>query len=163
MENKIDPKLLRKVAGAFATGVTVVTAQKEDSDIQGMTANSFLSVSLDPPLVAFSVREPGSLMQHLKVGKAIGISILSDQQETISNYFASKNHPPIEIKFEEQANGAFTIDGSLAWYATEITEIIPAGDHFLIMCKVINLHRNEDGSPLLYYSGYQSLSPKKVV
>lgn len=162
MENKIDSKLLRKVAGAFATGVTVVTAQKEDGDIQGMTANSFLSVSLDPPLVAFSVREQGSLMQQLQVGKAVGISILSDQQETISNYFASRNHPPIEVQFEEQENGAFTIGGSLAWYATTITEIITAGDHFLILCTVNDLNRSEEGSPLLYYAGYQSLSPKNI-
>ncbi|MEO1518235.1 MAG: flavin reductase family protein [Bacteroidota bacterium] len=159
MENTIDAKKLRTVAGAFATGVTVVTTTREDGSIHGMTANSFLSVSLSPPLVAFSVREQGSLMAHLEVGKAVGISILSEEQEAISNRFAGREMPPMDIPFEQHPNGASTIRGSLAWYSTEVQQLIPAGDHILVLCLVADLDRPAGvSSPLLYYSGYKSLA-----
>ena len=123
-----------------------------------MTANSFLSVSLHPPLVAFSVRKQGSMMQHLKVGKPVGISILSEEQELVSNQFAGQNETPIEIHFEKHQSGVSTIQNSLAWYNTKIQNIIPAGDHFLILCEVLDLHRYENKNPLLYYSGYKSIA-----
>lgn len=158
MQSTFDNKTLRNVAGAFATGITVVTTTKEDGSIHGMTANSFLSVSLDPPLVAFSVREQGSMMKYLKKGKAVSISILSEEQEPVSNQFAGRNEPSFEVQFEKHQEGVPTIKDSLAWYNTKVKNIIPAGDHFLILCQVTNLHRAENGSPLLYYSGYKSIA-----
>lgn len=153
----MDSKKLRAVAGAFATGITVVTVERADGSVHGMTANSFLSVSLDPPLVAFSIREKGSMMPHIKKGKSVGISILSDQQEMVSNQFAGRNQEAIEIAMTQKPTGSHVIDHSLAWYCTTIKDIIPAGDHFLILCEVIDLDRAEAGSPLLYYSGYQTI------
>ena len=158
MSSLIDSKKLRKVASAFATGITIITIEKEDQSIQGMTANSFLSVSLDPPLVAFSIRKKGSMFAHLAEGKAVGISILSDTQEIVSNQFAGRNDPPIEVAMTEKVAKTHIIDDCLAWYATEIEQIIPAGDHFLILCKVIALDRRSTGSPLLYYAGYQKIN-----
>ena len=158
MSNPIDSKLLRKVAGAFATGVTIVTVLKDDGSVHGMTANSFVSLSLDPPLVAFSVREEGRMVQYLSVGKAIGISILSDQQEAISNQFAGRPNDKLVIEMERHDNGARTIKACLAWYATTIKNIIPVGDHLMVICQVEELERAEQGSPLLYYSGYRTIA-----
>lgn len=158
MNTTIDSKKLRNVAGAFATGITVVTTKKEDGSIHGMTANSFLSVSLNPPLVAFSVKEIGSMVRYLKEGKKVGISILSEQQEIVSNQFAGWNDPPIEIEMDIHNNGIHTIKNCLAWYCTEIKSIIPAGDHYLVLCKVLDLDRSEEKKPLLYYSGYKSVA-----
>jgi len=155
---KIDSQKLRTVAGAFATGVTVVAVEKDDQSIQGMTANSFLSISLDPPIVAFSVREQASIMRQLAIGKAVGISILNDNQEAISNQFAGRNKTPIAVPMSKKANDAPVVEGALAWYSTIIDQIIPIGDHFLITCKVIDLQRAEEGNPLLYYSGYKTLA-----
>ena len=87
MTNTIDGKRLRQVAGAFATGVTVITTENEMGGVQGMTASSFVSVSLDPPLVSFCVKEDGKLLPLLKDNKPVGISILSAQQKEISNQF----------------------------------------------------------------------------
>ena len=158
MNSVIDPNKLRKVAGAFATGIAVVTVEKTDGAVQGMTANSFLSVSLNPPLVAFSIREQGSMVAHLKEGKAIGISILSDQQEAISNQFAGRNTPPIEVQLAQPSKGVHIVKDCLAWYSTTIQSIILAGDHLLILCNVIDLDRMENGRPLLYYAGYQKIA-----
>ena len=162
MTNQIDPKQLRNVAGAFATGVTIVTALRNDGSVHGMTANSFVSLSLDPPLVAFSVREQGRILQYLEFGKAVGISILSDQQEAISNQFAGYGDDELVIEMESHANGAQTIKHALAWYATSIEDIIPVGDHSMIICRVQDLDRSEHGSPLLYFSGYKTIASAKV-
>ena len=160
MNKQIDSKKLRRVAGAFATGVTVVTVEKADKTVQGMTANSFLSVSLAPPLVAFSIRENGSLVPYLEIGKAVGISILSDQQQAISNQFAGLNNPPIEISMRQPSDGIHIIEDCLAWYNTIVQRIIPAGDHLLVLCKVVDLDRAADKNPLLYYGGYQKIRIK---
>jgi len=153
----IDSKKLRKVAGAFATGITVVTVEKTDGTVKGMTANSFLSVSLSPPLVSFSIQENGSMIPHLQIGKAIGISILSDQQQAVSDQFAGRNNSPIEIRMTQPTAGVHIIKDCLAWYSTTVQSILAVGDHLLIVCRVVDLDRVENGSPLLYYSGYQKI------
>lgn len=158
MNTTIDSKKLRNVAGAFATGITVVTTEREDGSIHGMTANSFLSVSLNPPLVAFSVKETGSMAKYLKVGKKVGISILADDQEVVSNQFAGWNDPPVAIEMDVHHNGVQTVKNCLAWYCTEIAQIIPAGDHHLVLCSVTDLNRSEKGKPLLYFAGYKSVA-----
>lgn len=159
MHKQIDSKKLRKVAGAFATGITVVTVEKTDGTVQGMTANSFLSVSLSPPLVTFTIRENGSMLPYLKVGKEVGISILSDQQQAVSNQFAGWNNPPIKVSMTQPTEGIHIIKDCLAWYSTTIQSILSLGDHLLIVCKVVDLDRAEDRGPLLYYSGYQTIAP----
>lgn len=162
MTEQIDSKLLRKVAGAFATGVTVVTTLRDDGTVHGMTANSFVSLSLDPPLVAFSIRTEGQMTKYLQVGKAVGISILSDRQQAISNQFAGYGDDEVVIEMESRMNGAHTIKDCLAWYATIVKDIIPVGDHFMIICEVQYLHRAEEGKPLLYFSGYKTINAESL-
>ncbi len=157
MEISFDSVKLKYVAAAFPTGITVITSETIDGKIQGMTANSFLSVSLDPPLVAFSIRNQASMFPCLNMGQAIGISILADHQEAISNQFAGRNDPPLQVEMTEISEKTHIINECLAWYATVVEKIIEAGDHYLILCKIINLDRAPKGNPLLYYSGYQKL------
>lgn len=155
---KISGKRLRQVAGAFPTGVTIITTEKPDGSIHGMTASSFLSVSLDPALVSFCVKQEGSLVPLLKVGKTVGISILEASQQTISNQFAGFNEEEIAIPMAKKTAGATVINKALAWYSTKIHQIIPAGDHLMILCEVIDLDRVEEGKPLVYWSGYRTVS-----
>lgn len=153
----IDRKKLRYVAGAFPTGVTIITVEKEFADFQGMTASSFLSVSLDPPLVSFCVQDDASILSLLQVGKIVGISILSASQQAISHQFAGMNKEDIEVSMARKA-GAIVVDKALAWYATKIRQIIPAGDHLLFLCEVIDLDRIGEENPLIYWSGYRTVS-----
>ena len=89
MEKKIiDPKQLRTVASCFATGVSVVSVINPEGEIHGMTASSFLSVSLDPPLVLFSLMNQNQMADYIKVGDPLGISILTEEMEGVSNHFA---------------------------------------------------------------------------
>ena len=155
-DKKIDGKRLREVAGAFPTGVSIITTEKEDGNIQGMTASSFLSVSLNPALVSFCIKEDSALYPLLKEGKRVGISILSAKQKAISNQFAGFNKEEIEVSLIKKMEGVSVIDKALAWYATEVYMIIPTGDHYSIFCKVLDLDRVSEGPPLVYWSGYRT-------
>ena len=152
----ISDQLLRKVAGTFPTGVTVVTTHNEDDAIHGATIGSFLSISLSPPLVGFCIKKEATLFSHLSIGKKVGISILTEDQQTISNQFAGRNEQSIKIDFEPK-NGVNIIKEAHAWYSTQIEQIIPIGDHYLIVCLVQNLDHRK-ASPLVYYSGYKKIA-----
>lgn len=157
---KIDGKKLRQVAGAFPTGVTIVTTEKADGSIHGMTASSFLSVSLDPALVSFCVKEDAAIFSMLSVGKTVGISILAANQTQVSNQFAGFNKEEIEVPMIKKKAGVLVIVEALAWYSTVVHQIIPVGDHFLILCEVKELDRAAAGNPLVYWSGYRTISDK---
>lgn len=159
-EKKIDGKKLRQVAGAFPTGVTIVTTENVDGDVHGMTASSFLSVSLDPALVSFCVKKDATIFPMLSVGKTVGISILSSAQQHVSDQFAGFNKEDIEVPMEILPAGASVISNALAWYGTEINQIIPVGDHYLILCDVIALERVGNNDPLVYWSGYRTTTEK---
>ena len=159
---KIDGKRLRQVAGAFPTGVTIVTTEKTDGTVHGMTASSFLSVSLDPALVAFCIKENAALFPLLAIGKTIGISILTANQKAISNQFAGFIKEEIDIPMTKTSAGATVVDNALAWYSTTIQQIIPAGDHFMILCEIKDLDRAEDGQPLVYWSGYRTTTSENI-
>lgn len=149
-----EPKLLRDVAGGFATGVTVISVEKLDGSVTCMTANSFVSVSLDPPLVMFSVKDNAHFLEHCSEGDAVGISILSAEQKPISSHFARMGHQDLVVEFELR-EGFHCIKNALGWYHTIVKKIISAGDHQLILCTVLSLGRDRSKDPLLYYNGYR--------
>ena len=122
------------------------------------SSSSFLSVSLEPALVSFCIKEDALIFPLLTIGKTVGISILAANQKHISNQFAGFNKEELVIPMTKTTAGATVIDKALAWYSTKIHQIIPAGDHFLILCEVMDLDRAEDGNPLIYWSGYRTTS-----
>jgi flavin reductase (DIM6/NTAB) family NADH-FMN oxidoreductase RutF len=152
---KIDNRILRNVASAFATGVTVVTIEK-DQEVYGMTANSFLSVSLSPALVLISVQKSGKMHPLLKKDKALAISILEAGQTLVSEYYAGKIDNGYQPDYHQTDGDWHTIPNCLAWYHTHIVKRIDGGDHTLVLCEVKSLGRNE-GDPLLYFSGYKRI------
>ena len=156
MKNKLlDTKLLRSVAGSFATGITVICVEDHEGKVHGMTANSFQSVSLDPPLVMFSVMQHNAILDYLTISKKVGISILSEEQRDISVQFSGMSEDELDVGFEKE-NGFEIIKGCLAWYHTTVFEIISTGDHLLILCEVKNLGKSS-GDPLIYFSGYRKV------
>lgn len=157
---KIDGKKLRQVAGAFPTGVTIITTEKADGTIHGMTASSFLSVSLNPALVSFCVKADAAIFLMLSLGTTVGISVLAATQQHISNQFAGFNKVDIEVPMIKMKAGAAVVAKALAWYSTEVYQIIPVGDHFLILCEIQDLDRAAKGNPLIYWSGYRTTSDK---
>ncbi|MBX2816009.1 MAG: flavin reductase family protein [Saprospiraceae bacterium] len=145
--------LVRKVAGAFATGITIVAVN--DDEVHGMTANSFVSISLRPPLVLFSVQLTATILKSLHLDTHVGISILREDQVGLSRHFAGEKQDDLQVRFVRQTVGP-VLEDCLGWLCTKVHRMIPCGDHVMVVCEVLEGDRSE-GQPLLYYGGYQTL------
>jgi flavin reductase (DIM6/NTAB) family NADH-FMN oxidoreductase RutF len=152
----VDPKLLRKAMGLFATGVTVVTFTV-DGQPAGMTANAFMSVSLEPPLVLISVRSSSRFNQWVRAGVRYGINFLAEDQLAVSGHFGGRPVEDIESPFCEQG-GTPLLRGSLVHIVSRTVDVHPAGDHFLYIGEVEYIRFGEQRRPLIFYSGkYQQV------
>lgn len=146
----IDMREFRNTLGRFATGITIVTTV-EEGNVHGMTANAFMSVSLEPPLVLVSIDHKTKMHQILPKTKMYGISILREDQEMVSQHFAGR---PLERapNFFWKENLPF-IESSIAQLACEIVDQHPAGDHTLYIGKVKWLSYEKEGTPLTFFAG----------
>jgi flavin reductase (DIM6/NTAB) family NADH-FMN oxidoreductase RutF len=155
MNSAIDSREFRNCCGRFATGVTIVTT-RVDGVVHGMTANGFLSVSLQPPLIAVSVSHNSRLHQLLPQSMRYGLSILEESQLIYSNHFAGRPDDVLAIPFVEKSEMAL-LDGALAHMVARVVDAHPAGDHSLYIAEVEYLHY-QHGRPLVYYvGGYNQL------
>lgn len=154
-QGQVNPREFRKVLGRFASGVTVITTVHEGSTY-GMTANAFVSVSLDPPLVLISVDNRSKMHKILPCSKCYGVSILSDKQEDLSKHFAGRRKESTEVPFVSRYDMPL-LDGAMAHLVCRVVDEHPAGDHTLYIGQVEYL-AYEDGAPLLFYTGtYRNL------
>ena len=142
----------RKTMSSFATGVTVVTTLDENEYIHGMTANSFTSVSLDPPTVLLCIGNTRNTITHVNNTNEFAINILSDRQKHIADYFAKDQPKGIEVvEFSWSIKfGSPFIEGSIAFLKANVIEKYNYGDHTIILGKVQGLD-SQEGNPLLYY------------
>ena len=160
-EISFDPVRFRSALGRFASGVTVVTAQYEDQT-HGMTANAFVSVSLTPPLALVSLDNRSYMHRLLPVVGRYGVSVLSEQQEKLSNHFAGRTAEGLRIDFVRR-RGLPLLDGALAYFVLRVVNIHPAGDHTLYVGEVEHFEARDD-RPLLFYAGrYQQLRAERIV
>lgn len=154
----MDERLFRDAMGKFATGITVVSMYDKDETI-GMTVNAFMSVSLDPMLVAVSIDKTASMYDDFKSEKSFGISMLSESQEDLSSYFARQIELDYDVKFLDQS-GVPVIEGALANLSCETVQEVEAGDHKIFIAKVKDIAINE-GDPIIYFgSNYRYLKKK---
>lgn len=154
----IDPAALRATMRRLASGVTVVTFRC-DGEPCGMTANSFLSVSLDPALVLVSVRKGSRFTEHMGVGHRYGVSILGDGQQALSSHFGGRRDAELDVEFD-LVDDIPLIAGSLAQLTAKVIDVHPAGDHLLYIAEVEFLRCGRDEPPLLFQGGtYQRMHP----
>ncbi len=146
----IDPRQFRNALGRFASGVTVITTEK-DGQIHGMTANAFVSVSLEPPLVLVSVDNRTHMNQLLPESKRYGVSVLAHDQESLSNHFARRPVEGLKIPFIEK-HGTPVLDGAVAQLVARVVDIRPAGDHTLYIGQIEYLEWTDE-QPLLFFAG----------
>ena len=153
-----DPGQFRSALGRFASGVTVVTARYEDQT-HGMTANAFVSVSLDPPLVLVSLDNRSYMHRILPKLGHYGVSVLAEDQERLSDHFAGRTSEGSHIRFLTR-NGIPLLEGALAYFVVRVMDAHPAGDHTLYIGHVEHFE-SRDERPLLFYAGrYQNLRPE---
>lgn len=146
----IEPLDLRRTSGTFGTGVTVITTRLEGED-HGMTANAFMSVSLDPPLVLVSVDRRARMLAKIETTRRYAISILSEEMADIAMHFAGKPPEWLHTPFVD-FGGMPVIRGALAHFVARLEQAIPAGDHVLFLGRVEHLNRDQ-GRPLIFHDG----------
>ena len=154
----IDAQELRRVMGHFATGVTVITTRDKDGAPQGLTANAFMSLSLNPPLVIISVDKGATCYACFETGNGFGVNFLSEDQEDVSRRFATKGIDKFAgLKWYAGGNGVALIEGALAQVECNITACYEGGDHTIVVGEILNITASGD-RPLLFFKGkYQKL------
>ena len=149
----VDPAEFRQLLGRFATGVTVITALDAGGRPHGMTANSLSSVSLHPPLVLVAVEKIAVLHPVIVAAPRFVINILEEGQETLSRRFARKEDDRFDgIGYAPTADGVPVLDGVLAHIECERTALHDAGDHTIVMGRVVG-GATREGRPLAYFRG----------
>lgn len=149
----IDSHALRQAVGRFGTGVCVVTTMVKSEPI-GMTVNSFTSVSLEPALVLWNIRNESGLFSAFVNNDSFNINILSQEQREISNRCAGKQKEPLrKHEFRLGSNGQPVIFGALTTLECRLWSTKTAGDHEIIIGEVTALHKGEKSKPLLFYAG----------
>jgi flavin reductase (DIM6/NTAB) family NADH-FMN oxidoreductase RutF len=153
MSNTIDAMEFRKTLGAFVTGVTVVSTRQQDGTPRGFTANSFTSVSLDPALVLICIGKSAASYPVFSAAAHFSISILAEDQKQVSSLFASKAADKFEqVAWHPGLTGSPVIDGSAAWFDCETHQVVEAGDHIILIGRVVDF-ANTTASPLGYGRG----------
>ncbi|MEK4667373.1 flavin reductase family protein [Niallia sp. FSL R7-0271] len=155
----MDDKQFRTAMGKFATGVTVIATEVE-GEVHGMTANAFMSVSLDPKLIVISVRKQASILAKLQSSQTFSVNILGEDQQEVSMIFAGQLKDK-QVDFN-RLDGKPVIPGSIAQIACEVSGEHIEGDHILFIGKVTDIYV-EDKAPLIYYNGkYGSLKEEII-
>lgn len=148
---------LRKVMSTFATGVTVLTVGGGSPN--GMTANAFCSVSLDPPLVLCCVSRKARLHKSVLTEGCFAVSVLCVEQEKVARHFADRSRPHGWEQFASvpwtpgPCTGAPLLTAALAWLECEVVEEVVAGDHTVFVGRVIEAVTGGRGAALLFHGG----------
>lgn len=150
---RVDPRELRRCLGSFVTGVTVVTTRADDGTPVGMTVNSFNSVSLDPPLVLWSLRNDAGSAAVFGRARRFAINILAEAQIGVSQRFATPAPDRFAgIDWRPGLEGVPLIDGCAAWLDCRTEAIYPGGDHQVFIGRVDRLEHSSR-PPLAYGAG----------
>jgi flavin reductase (DIM6/NTAB) family NADH-FMN oxidoreductase RutF len=160
MQSALEPLRLRRVFGSFPTGVTVVAAEV-DGVPAGLAANSFVSVSLDPPMVSICVAHSSTTWPVLRRAARLGVSVLGAHQEHVGRQLSARNADRFAaLQWRTSPDGAILLEGSSAWLDCAIVQEIPAGDHDIVVLRVHDLDADPAVPPLVFHgSRYTRLHP----
>lgn len=146
-----DPRAFREALGRFGTGVTVITCNAGSGPL-GITANSFASVSLDPPLVLWSPAKSSSRYPFFMAAKHFAVHVVGAEQQNICGGFARAGDAFEQFDWEEGAQGVPLLNGCLSRFECETTATHDAGDHSIIVARVSRVTTRQ-GDPLLFFGG----------
>lgn len=146
---QVTPATFRQAASRFVTGVTVLTAPDDGDRICGMTANSFVTVSLSPPTVLVSVM-PGRMHRAISVARRYAVNVLPDDGHRLSAHFAGRPDAGSDPAYS-LVDGLPRLAGCVAFFACAVTRVVDIGDHSLFIAAVTDCdHR--DAAPLVFFS-----------
>lgn len=155
-----DTLAFRQALGCFGTGVAVITATADGGELLGVTVNSFASVSLEPPLVLFSLDRRANSVAAYEAAGGFNVNVLGQDQLDLCQRFAQ----PLIDKWADTAfttgdNGAPLLHGTLAAFECRTWQTYDGGDHVIFVGEVVKIHGGADGDPLLFFRGqYRSIA-----
>ena len=157
MTAALTAREFRNALGQFATGVTVVTVEREPGSVFGMTANAFTSVSLNPMLILVCVDERAKILPLLHKHKRFGVSVLKQDQQAVSEYFAqaeqnSEAEHRLALRYRWTAEGVPVLEDTVVQLSCGVVATHPAGDHTIIVGRVEDAEI-QGGEPLLFFRG----------
>jgi 3-hydroxy-9,10-secoandrosta-1,3,5(10)-triene-9,17-dione monooxygenase reductase component len=153
----VDPRVMRDVLGHFASGVTVITAMTDEGPI-GFTCQSFSSLSLDPPLVAFAPSRASRTWPRLREIGQFCVNVLAEGQDDVSQRFAESGGDRFAgIRWTPSPYGHPVLDGVVAWIDAELWAEYDGGDHTIVVARVLDLGAHPDRRPLLFHRGSYGL------
>lgn len=156
--NVLNPNEFRQALGSFATGVTVITAIGEDNNPVGVTVSSFNSVSLDPPLVLWSLAKNAMSLPVFEKSGHFCVHVLTAAQQDISNKFASRGGDKFEgVEWTSGEAGLPLLDKYAARFQCKTTYQYEGGDHIIFVGEVIE-YQSTDDAPLVFHSGGYALA-----
>lgn len=160
----VDPREFRRALGKFATGVTVVTTVDKDNARVGVTASSFNSVSIDPPLVLWSIDKRAYSAPVFTTARNFVINVLASDQIDISNAFARRGEDKFAgIECTEGLGRAPRINGTVAHFECRVWNVYEGGDHHIIVGEVLDYHSDEERNALVFHNGRYAIPDQHPV
>ncbi len=148
-----EKRSLRNAFGTFATGVTVITTRQPDGTPRGFTANSFSSVSLDPPLLLICIAKSAQSCDVFAGSDHFAVNVLSDAQKAVSGLFASQSADKFDLADWHEGHASMPLlDGALGSFVCARHRLVDAGDHLVLIGRVLS-HQMTDQQPLGYFRG----------
>lgn len=157
----LDPVSFRRACSRFATGITIATVSDANGVPHGFTANSFTSVSVEPPMILLCIDRRAQVLPKFQSNPHFAINILSEDQKELSMRFAARRDDRFQgVSWRPAENDGYPLlDGALAHFLCRTTNTLDAGDHVIFLGEVLAVQHG-DGRPLLYYaSAYRTLDP----
>ena len=155
----LDPRRLREAFGAFPTGVVAVAAEV-DGRVTGLAASSFTSVSLDPPLVAFSIATASKTWPDLRRAAHLGLTVLADHHGAVCRQLAGDPARRFAgLALSTSAEGAVTLDDGLTRFDCSLYREVEAGDHVIVLLRLHAVEHADTAGPLVFHrSGFSRLA-----
>lgn len=151
--DRIEPRYLRNALGQYPTGVTVVTTCSPDGRLEGLTVNSFAALSLDPPLVLWSLRRESPSLPNFLASRRFVINVLGSEQSHLSKHFAARRPDKFEaVAFSSGLGGCPILENPLALFECTTESTGEGGDHVIFVGRVDRVSFRE-GDPLIFSAG----------
>lgn len=165
MSHDIDPALFRETLGHYPTGVAVVTGVMDGGGPVGMVVGTFSSVSMDPALVAFYPMSTSRSFAQLRTADAFCVNVLASDQEAFCRRFASAGESKFDgVEWRPGLLGAPILEGAVSWIECTFEDIREAGDHYIVLGRVVDLGVQRSTLPLLFFQGgYGRFSPGSFI
>ncbi|WP_343600314.1 flavin reductase family protein [Mycobacterium sp.] len=149
--DNLTPSSLREAFGHFPSGVVAIAAEV-DGVREGLAASTFVPVSLDPPLVSFCVQNSSTTWPKLKKVAALGISVLGEAHDAAVRTLAAKTGDRfVGLETVSNSTGAVFIKGTSVWLESTVDQLIPAGDHTIVVLRVSDVQVNPAVAPIVFH------------